>query len=119
MRKILLVLAFVTAWATTAAADKVAFDDILGRWCVANLGNFNTFSRTKLLVQFPNGSSKTLFIAKVIIDGNSIDISWKPPYVGTGYELSNDKRTLIQLPNVDETGKPVGDKGPRLELHRC
>ncbi|MGD1015001.1 MAG: hypothetical protein ABR863_00970 [Roseiarcus sp.] len=119
MRKYLLALAIVAAWSNTAAADEVALDDILGRWCVADLGNFNTFSRTQLLVQFPNGSSKTLFIANVKVDGSDIYIAWKPPYVSTGYELSQDKRTLIQLPNVDETGKPIGDKGPRLELRRC
>ena len=119
MRKYLLALAIVAAWSNTAAADEVALYDILGRWCVADLGNFNTFSTTQLLVQFPNGNSKTLFIQNVKIDGSRIYIYWKLPYISTGYELSNDKRTLIQLPNVDETGKPIGDKGPRLELHRC
>ena len=78
MRKFLLVLAVVTAWSTTAAADKVALGDILGRWCVAGLGNFNTFSRTKLLVQFPNGSSKSLFIADVKIDGSYITLPGSP-----------------------------------------
>ncbi len=119
MRKFLLALTVIAAWSNTAAADGVVFEDIIGRWCVSGPGNFNIFSRTQLTVQFPNGNSRTLNIKNIKITGNHIHIDWKLPFVATGYELSNDKRTLFQLPNVDETGKPIGDKGPRMELHRC
>jgi hypothetical protein len=118
MCKFLLALAIAVVGSNAALAD-VAIEDILGRWCVADSGNFNTFSRAHLLVESPKGWKRTLVIANIKVEGNNIHFDWKPPYVGSNYELSDDKRTLVQLPNVDETGKPIGDKGPRRELHRC
>jgi hypothetical protein len=97
----------------TSAHDAV-FDDILGRWCVAGLGNFNTFSRDQLLVQFPNGNSRTFGILRTEVTGNRIHIYWTiKANADTVYDISDDRRTLIQVPNSS------GDMGPRLELHRC
>jgi hypothetical protein len=114
MRKFLLASAVLVAGSNGAWATDVAFDDILGRWCVVGLGNSNTFSRTKLLVHFPNGNDRTLEILKTEINGNRIRIWWTyKPDANTVYEISGDRRTLVQLPNTS------GDMGPRLELRRC
>jgi hypothetical protein len=119
MLKRLFALVIFAAGPNAALAANVALEDILGRWCVSGSGNFNTFTRAQLLVQFPNGQNKALKIARVEVNENTIKVYWAYPYVSTAYELSDDKRTLVQLPNVDETGKPIGDKGPSRELHRC
>lgn len=119
MRKLLFALVIVTFEPNMTLAADAALEDIIGRWCVADSGNTNTFTKSELIVKFPSGQNRTLKIKKVTVHGDEIDIEWFPPYVGTSYELSDNKRTLVQLPNVDENGKPIGDRGPRLELHRC
>ena len=119
MRKLLLALVIVAFGPNMALAADVAFEDIIGRWCVADSGSTNTFTESELLVTFPSGATRTLKIKKVTVDGKKIHIEWFPPYIGTGYELSDNKRTLVQLPNIDQNGKPIGDQGPRRELHRC
>jgi hypothetical protein len=119
MLKLLLGLLIIAAGSSAALATDVAFDDILGRWCVAGSGNINTFTKSQLFVESPRGWKRTLIIKKVEVNRNRIYIDWAPPYVNSGYELSDDKRTLFQLPTVDENGKAVGDNGPRRELHRC
>jgi hypothetical protein len=101
-------------WVKWSVGNRCGFDDILGRWCVVGLGNSNTFAKTKLLVQFPNGNNRALEILKTEINGNRIRIWWTyKPDANTVYEISGDRRTLVQLPNTS------GDMGPRLELHRC
>jgi hypothetical protein len=114
MRRFLLAL-IITATANTAMAADVAIDDIIGRWCVSDSGNTNTFTRTKLFVESPKGWKRTLEIAKIEAKSNQINIYWslKKANDNTVYELSADKRTLVQLPNT------AGDMGPRRELHRC
>jgi len=113
VRKFLLAsVMVVVAGPNGALATDVAFDDIVGRWCVAGPGNFNTFSKTELLVQFPNGNSRKLGIFRTEVHGGRIDVFWTATSE-TIYEISNDRRTLIQLPNTS------GDMGPRRELHRC
>jgi hypothetical protein len=119
MPKLLLVLLIAAAGSSAALAADVDFEDILGRWCVADSGNANTFSKSQLLVESPQGWKRTLKIKKVQVNKNQIHIDWAPPFINSSYELSDDKRTLFQLPNVDENGKAIGDKGPRRELHRC
>jgi hypothetical protein len=54
-------------------------------------------------------------IDKVEPAGNRIVVYWKPVREGnsTGFELSGNKRTLIQQPQTE------GDKGPRRVFHRC
>jgi hypothetical protein len=93
----------------------VAIDDLLGRWCVTGSGNFNIFSKTQLLVQFPNGTSRTLEISRTEVNGNHINVYWagKGGANNTIYDISDDRRTLVQVPNT------TGDLGPRRELHRC
>jgi hypothetical protein len=76
----------------------------------------NIFTKSKLIVEFPNGKNKILEIAKVeVLDQNRIDVHWAPygKLNNTIYELSADRRKLFQVAN---TG---GDMGPRRELHRC
>jgi hypothetical protein len=113
MLKLFLASVIIVAGSNRVLASDVTFEDIVGRWCVS--GIFDTFSKTQLLVQFPDGQNKTLEIANIEIKKNQINIHWAPfkPLNNTVYELSHDKRTLVQLPN---TG---GDRGPRRELHRC
>jgi hypothetical protein len=114
MRKFFTAAMIVVAGSNGAWATHVAFDDIVGRWCVAGLGNFNTFSKDQLLVQFPNGNSRTLGISKTEVNGNRIHIYWTiKANADTVYDISDDRRTLVQVPNSS------GDMGPRLELHRC
>jgi hypothetical protein len=114
MRKFLTAAMIVVAGSNGAWATNAAFDDILGRWCVVGRGNFNTFSRDQLLVQFPNGSSRTLGILRTEVNGNRIHIYWTiKANADTVYDISDDRRILIQVPNSS------GDMGPRLELHRC
>jgi hypothetical protein len=114
MRKLLLASVFVVAGLHSALASDVAFEDMIGRWCVVGLGNINTFSKTQLFVQTPKGNSRTVEILKTQVDGNRIRIDFTiRPDAYTVYELSADRRTLIQIPNSG------GDMGPRYELHRC
>jgi hypothetical protein len=125
MLKRLLVLAIITAAPQAAFAGSIAFEDILGRWCVSDSGNYNTFSRSQILVESPEGWKRTWPIARVEVRENKyLDIYWKAGKdknsAGvTSYELSADKRLLLQLPNVDDNGRPVGDKGPLRQLRRC
>jgi hypothetical protein len=112
MRKLLLAIVIVVAGSNGAMATDATFDDILGRWCVAGLGNFNTFSKTELLVQFANGGSRKLAIFRTEVTGNRIHILWTATR-DTYYDISDDRRTLVQVRNTS------GDMGPRLELHRC
>lgn len=125
MRKYLFALTIVVAVlgsSSTFAAD-VAVDDIIGRWCVDN-GNQNVFTRTQLTVIFPNNSQSIFKIEKIDAKGARLYVQWERKSVVaagsrdwgkniTGYELSADKRILIQLPGE------TGDKGPRRQLRRC
>src|SRR5271169_5803919 len=121
MRKFLFALVIIATGSNATLAADVAIEDILGRWCVSDSGNFNTFSQTQLLVESPKGWKRTFGISKIEVNKDQITFYWTPYKSGssTAYKLSDDKRTLIQLPNVDENGKAIGDKGPRRELHRC
>jgi hypothetical protein len=127
MRKVLLAAFLVAAGSgmALAGADQDAagssnssghlrFEDIAGRWCLTG-GGVNTFSRTQLQVQFPNGGSRTLQVEKMEFENNRINIHWAPKGAlnNTWYELSTDRKTLVQLPNTS------GDMGPRRELRRC
>jgi hypothetical protein len=113
MRPFLFALAIVTLTSCGASAD-VAIDDLLGRWCQAD-GVTYTFTRTELNVGFTNGSKRTLKIAKTEVDKNQINVMWIPvkPDNNTWYELTADRRLLIQLANT------TGDRGPRREFRRC
>ena len=123
MRKLLLALAIAASAYDTSAAANLEIDDILGRWC-GDIANY-TFSRTQLSVVRFDGKKLTngpvLKIAKTDGRPDQIDVHWVPLKAVhfTRFELSADKRLLIQLPNVDEEGKAIGDKGPRREFRRC
>jgi hypothetical protein len=123
MRKLLLALAMTALTYDTSAAANLEIDDILGRWC-GDVGNY-TFSRTQLSVTRLDGkkpiNGPVLKIAKTEGRPDQIDVYWLPLKADnfTRFELSTDKRLLIQLPNVDEDGKAIGDKGPRREFRRC
>jgi hypothetical protein len=118
MRKFL--IALVMGASTSALAADLVIDDILGTWCVDN-GNKNVFTRTGMTVVFPNGSEKIWKIEKFGSENNQFEVWWTNESAraagskgdSTRYELSDNKRTLVQLPQVD------GDKGPRMELRRC
>jgi len=114
MLRFLLASMIVVTGSNGALATDVAFDDILGRWCVVGSDIFNTFSTNRLLVQFPNGNSRTLGISKTEVDGNRIVVYWASKADGyTAYDISDNGRILVQIPSTD------GDMGPRRELHRC
>jgi hypothetical protein len=123
MRKLLLALAIAALSYDTSAAANLEIDDILGRWC-GDVGKY-TFSRTQLSVarldrkKLTNGP--VLKIAKTEGRSDQLDVYWVPLKADnfTRFELSTDKRLLIQLPNVNEDGKAIGDKGPRREFRRC
>jgi hypothetical protein len=124
MRKLLLALAIAALAYGTSAAANLEIDDILGRWC-GDVGNY-TFSRAQLSVARLDGKKLTngpvLKIAKTEGRADQIDVHWLPLKKEgnlTRFELSADKRLLIQLPNVNEDGKAIGDKGPRREFRRC
>jgi hypothetical protein len=127
MRKLLLAVFLVAAGSGMALAGtdqdaagsgnapgRVRFEDFAGRWCVTGAG-INTFSKTQLLVEFPDGRTRTLQVEKMEFEGNRINIHWAPKgsQNNTWYELSDDKKLLVQLPNTS------GDMGPRRELRRC
>ena len=115
--KMVLGVAMVTLVSHEAAARNITIGDIVGRWCGDKLTY--TFSRTDMIVRvLDNRDLKHpphWLIDKVEADGNRITMFWKPagPANSTGFELSGNKRTLIQQPQSE------GDKGPRRVFHRC
>ncbi len=112
MRKFLFASALVMFLTSPAWAQDAEFEDIIGRWCVDN-GNYNIFTSNKLTVIFPDGEKRVLIIGKVDTDGDRIHIEWNDNTF-TAYELSANKRTLIQLP------AETADKSfPRRVLKRC
>jgi hypothetical protein len=115
MRRFLLASVIVFAASNGAWATDAVFEDILGRGWVAGSDNFATFfSRDEMLVQPANGNSRTLKILRTEVTGNRIRIYWTfKANADTVYDISDDRRTLVQVPNSS------GDMGPRLELHRC
>jgi hypothetical protein len=112
-RYVYLALVIVALASSSAHAD-VLFEDILGRWC-QNIGGSYTFSRTRLEVARPDGTTRVLQIAKTEVKNGQIIISWAPlkPNNDTWFEFSPDKRALFQLANA------TGDMGPRREFRRC
>jgi hypothetical protein len=114
MRLFLFALAIVTLISRAASAADVAMDDLLGRWCQSD-GMTYTFTRSELNVGFTNGTKRTLKIAKIEVDKSQINIMWMPVKLdnNTWYELTADRRLLIQLANT------TGDHGPRREFRRC
>jgi hypothetical protein len=121
-KKYLLALLPLFFAANASSAAEVSFDDLVGRWC-GEITDYK-FSKDTLDVTFHKGGSKMLKIAKVTVrNDQSINIDWVGERAdattnNTIFRLEGD-RTLIQLPNVDDSGKPEGDKGPRREFHRC
>jgi hypothetical protein len=113
MRKFLLASVFVIAGSHSASASDVAFQDIIGRWCLSDSADNITFAKTESVVRFVDGRSKTLKIEKVEVNKNTLAVYWTATGGATVYELSDDRRTLVQLPNT------AGDMGPRRQLRRC
>jgi hypothetical protein len=124
MRKLLFALATIAIASIPTAAADLSFEDMLGRWCQGD-GASIVFTHNQLNVVLANGATRTLKISKAQVKDNSIVVTWDPPIRPDGasnateYELSVDKRLLVQRPNRDDTGKAIGDKGPRRELRRC
>jgi len=116
MRKFLAITAMFATASSASSAD-LSIADMLGRWCqVAPDNSTNIFSPNDLTVLFPDGQKRVLRIAEIRPRGQQIQIWWlglSDEYNGTWYEMSDDRRTLIQLPNT------AGDKGPRREFKRC
>jgi hypothetical protein len=115
--KMLLGLGTAALMSQAAMARDVTIGDLVGRWC-GDKTNY-TFSRTDMTVT-PLGSSQLTHpphwqIDKVEAKDKQIQVFWKPARPGnsTAFELSSDKRTLIQLPQTE------GDKGPRRVFHHC
>jgi len=105
-------LLLLSANATVAAG----VDSLIGRWCGES--SDYTFHTDGLDVTGHNGGIKTLPIAKIELRKESINIRWTDG-TNTVFRLDEDHRTLIQLPNLDNSGEPEGDMGPRREFHRC
>lgn len=115
--KTMLGAAMVALMSHVAAARDITIGDIVGRWCGDQL--IYTFSRTDMIVT-PLGNRSLKhpphwLIDKVEPGGNRIVVYWKPADAGnsTAFELSGNKRTLVQQPQSE------GDKGPRRVFHRC
>jgi len=117
MAKTALGVAMAMLISHAAAARDISIGDIVGRWC-GDRSNY-TFSRSDMIVT-PKGGAKLThpphwLIDKVESDGNRIEVFWKPARPGnsTAFELSGNKRDLVQQPQSE------GDKGPRRAFHRC
>lgn len=115
--KVVLGVAVAALLSHAAAARDITIGDIVGRWCGDQI-NY-TFSRTDMIVT-PLGNRNLTHpphwvIDKVEANGNRIVVFWKPVRDGnsTAFELSGNKRTLVQQPQSE------GDKGPRRVFHRC
>jgi hypothetical protein len=115
--KTVLGVAMAVLMSHAAAARDITIADIVGRWCGDRI-NY-TFSRTDMIVTvLDNRDLKHQphwGIDKVEATGNRIEVFWKPAKPGnsTAFELSGNKRTLVQQPQSE------GDKGPRRVFHRC
>lgn len=100
-----------------ARAEDVELADIKGRWC-SDTSDY-TFSSTQLHVVLHSGKTPKhgnyLKIAGTDVNGDRITVKWKPEKPGnsTEFELSKNRRELVQLPQSE------GDKGPRRVFHRC
>jgi hypothetical protein len=115
--KMLLGVGLAALISQAAAAKDITIGDIVGRWCGEH-SNY-TFSRTDMVVT-PVGNWQLTHAPHWVIDkvettGNQIEVFWKPARAGnsTAFELSGDRRTLVQQPQTE------GDKGPRRAFHRC
>ncbi len=97
-------------------------NDLVGRWC-GEITDYK-FSAKQLDVTFHKGGSKVLKIDKVSVKDRTISVWWSGKRKdntpnNTVFELDESQKSLIQIPNLDEDGKPLGDKGPRRVFHRC
>jgi hypothetical protein len=110
-------LIIITLAPWSAAAADLSINDLIGRWCGSE-SNY-TFTPTQLFVVRLDGKNlkngPVLKIAKVEGNANEIQVMWSPlkPGNSTSFELTADKRQLIQVPETK------GDKGPRREFRRC
>lgn len=101
----------------SARAVDVELADLRGRWC-SDASDY-TFSKTQLSIVLRSGKSPkhgpVLKIAGSETKGDRIMLKWKPKKPGnsTEFELSRNRRELVQLP------QGAGDKGPRRVFHRC
>jgi hypothetical protein len=115
--KMVLGVAMAALMSHAVAARNITIGDIVGRWC-GEQSNY-TFSRTDMTVTAVGSTRLThpphWLIDKVEANGNRIEVFWKPARPGnsTAFELTGNKRTLIQQPQTE------GDKGPRRVFHRC
>lgn len=84
---------------------------LLGRWCTSVA--VYTFSETKLVVAFPDGSPpRTLEVDDIKTRDGGIHIFWKPPYKSTVFNrFAPDNQTMEQPPTTDG--------GPLRTFKRC
>ena len=117
LRSAFAVAVFAICFAHPVAAADVELNDLLGRWC-GEASNY-VFSHTQLAVELHSGGrpkhGPVLKISSATGKGAHITIEWKPvkPGNSTGFELSENRRELVQVPQTK------GDKGPRRVFHRC
>lgn len=107
-------LAMLALPSTSTAADDLSMNDLVGRWC-GTVSDY-TFTPTQLTVTLHSGEEgRVLAIEKVEANATEIEITWKPPVVGsTAFnKFSADKRQMSQMANDG------GDNGPQREFHRC
>lgn len=105
-----------------SSAAGVSQNDLVGRWC-GEITDYK-FTAKKLDVTFHKGGSRVLEIDKITVKDRIISIEWAGKRKdnspnATSFELDDNQKSLIQLPNLDEEGKPLGDKGPRRVFRRC
>jgi hypothetical protein len=122
MRKYLFALAVAVLVPGESSAGDLSVADLLGRWC-GEVTDY-TFSTKELAVVFHKGGTRSLRVEKVTTQDRTITVWWegkRPDGTAnaTDFQLGEGHRLLIQLPNRDESGKAIGDRGPRREFHRC
>jgi hypothetical protein len=122
IRKFLFALAVAVLVPGASSAGDLSLGDLLGRWC-GEVTDY-TFSANELAVVFHKGGTRSLRVEKVTAQEGNITVWWEGKRPdgsanATDFQLGEDRRLLIQLPNRDESGKAIGDKGPRREFHRC
>jgi hypothetical protein len=118
-----IVLALAIAALTLNSASAVEIDELVGHWCGGKQRLDSVFTPTDLaVIRYDGEGSKhgpVLKIAKVESGPDRfpdrIRTYWTPfePGKFTSFELSTNKRQLIQIPNSG------GDNGARRVFTRC
>ncbi len=104
--------------AAAATAQRLSADVLLGKWCGETADYL--FTRKKLTVLRPDGSTREMPIARFVTGPDWIQVYWLglPPTNGVAAntlfnEFSPDRRTMNQQ------RQDIGDKGPLRIFRRC